>query len=88
MKARLIYRFDGPQQIRVDALLRDLGDHWATKIGLIDNQTRAGADLARLYDIVDYPALLITMDDGRQLELWQVTWPLLSDIIHYLRSIK
>ena len=88
MKAYLIYRFDGPQQIRVDSLLRDLGDHWASKIELVDNQTRTGADLARLYDVVDYPALLITLDDGRQLELWQSSWPLLSDIIYYLRSIK
>ncbi len=36
--------------------------------------------MTKLYQIYDYPALLIAQDDGQMVQLYQQKWPLLSEI--------
>lgn len=51
---------------------------------LISLETRDGADMARLYDVYAYPAILIISHDGRLQQLWQQEQlPLMQDLDAY-----
>lgn len=47
---------------------------------LVNVDSREGSAMARLYDIVRYPGVLITEDDGRILKSWQGELPTVSDV--------
>ena len=81
MKTSLIYRFrDGVQQLKAEAFLRDIGADVRPRITEVDADSPDGSQLSQLYTIYDYPALLITRDDGQLVQLYQQKWPLLSEI--------
>lgn len=56
-------------------------------IELVSLEAREGADMARLYDIVRYPAVLaITEHDKALMKLWQdEKLPLMSEVASYAR---
>ena len=55
------------------------------KIDLISVDTREGSDMARLYDVVSYPAVIATREDGEMLALWQGDQlPLMNEVAAYL----
>ena len=81
MKTYLIYRFgNGSQKIKAEAFLRDIGADVRPRITEVDTDTPDGAQMTKLYQIYDYPALLIARDDGQLVQLYQQKWPLLSEI--------
>jgi hypothetical protein len=50
----------------------------------IDMNTRAGADMAALYDIVRYPAVVALDDQGSLTWLWQEeNMPLMNEVRYY-----
>lgn len=54
---------------------------------LISIDTRKGANTARLYDVVRYPALLVVEDDGGLAKYWQGDMlPLMDEVAGYLRA--
>lgn len=54
------------------------------KVDLIDLNTRDGAAMALLYDVVQYPAILAVTDDGKMLQLWQGDQlPLMNEVAYY-----
>jgi hypothetical protein len=51
---------------------------------LMSLSTREGADMARLYDIVAYPAILAVADSGELLKDWQGPMlPPISNLLYY-----
>lgn len=47
--------------------------------------TREGAAMASLYDIVQLPAIFVTQDDGSVAQLWSgETLPLMSEVAAYM----
>ncbi len=61
--------------------------HPAQKIELLSLETAAGADMAQLYDVVRYPALLVIAEDGGLQKFWQdQPWPLHDEIASYLSA--
>lgn len=53
----------------------------------ISLDTREGADMARLYDITAYPAILVLRDSGELLQYWSGDQlPLMSEVAAYTRS--
>lgn len=57
------------------------------KIELTSVDRREGADLAALYGINEYPALLVLAQDGSLLRLWQGnSLPLMSELSAYATS--
>ena len=81
MKTYLIYRFGSDlQKIKAEAFLRDIGADAVARITEVDTDTPDGAQMTKLYQIYDYPALLIAQDDGQMVQLYQQKWPLLSEI--------
>jgi cyanophycinase-like exopeptidase len=54
------------------------------KIELLDLETREGANMAQLYDIVQYPAVLALSGSGQLLKEWQGEHlPLMDEVAAY-----
>lgn len=55
-------------------------------IELLSLETKDGADMAQLYDVVRYPAILAIANDGQLLQLWQEEQlPLMNELDTYFQ---
>lgn len=60
----------------------------AAKIELVSLDTKDGSQLAELYDVVRYPALLVVGPDGQLQKMWQDRpWPLMDEVAAFAASI-
>jgi hypothetical protein len=67
---------------------RDYKRKYNDEIELLSLETTAGAELAKLYDAVRYPALLIISHDGGLQKMWQDRpWPLMDEVAAYSNKI-
>jgi hypothetical protein len=56
-------------------------------IELISLESTKGAEIARLYDVVQYPALLAIAEDGQLQKVWQgEVMPLKDEVAGYLHA--
>lgn len=54
------------------------------KIELISLESHGGAAAAKLYDVLQYPAIVATRDDGQLLKSWQGDlFPLMDEVAAY-----
>lgn len=61
--------------------------HYGQKVELISLETQAGAEMARVYDIVRYPAILVSDNNGSLLQMWQdQPWPLIDEVYAYAQN--
>lgn len=88
MKLLVLYHPNSESARSIEEYIDDLKRQYHTvKLELISLETREGAATASLYDIVRYPALLVTDDIGRPLRDWQgENLPLKDEVISYLAS--
>lgn len=57
------------------------------EIKLVSLETKEGAQMARLYDLVSYPAVLVATDGGVLLNSWQGdNLPLMNEVAAYKLS--
>jgi hypothetical protein len=58
--------------------------HSDRKIDLISLEETEGAEMARLYDVVRYPAILVVANDGSLQKMWQdQPFPLMDEVAAY-----
>ena len=58
--------------------------HPDREIELISLETVVGADMAKLYDVVRYPAILVIASDGQLQKFWQdQPFPLMDEVAAY-----
>jgi hypothetical protein len=58
--------------------------HQDKKIELVSLETVEGAEMAKLYDVVRYPAILAIGPDSSLQKLWQdQPWPLMDEVSAY-----
>ena len=90
MKLLVLYRPNSEHARKVEEYLHDFerqGGRGDAKTETLDLNTREGSAMAAVYDIVRYPGLLVTTDDGMVLHSWQGDdLPLMSEVASYLRS--
>ncbi|HUD05876.1 MAG TPA: hypothetical protein VMR18_03125 [Candidatus Saccharimonadales bacterium] len=56
------------------------------KVEVIDVDSAQGINLAGLYDITSYPAILAMTEDGSMLNGWMgPTLPLMDEVVSYVR---
>lgn len=85
MKAFILYRPQSEFARPVEEYIREFESRRGKSIELVSLDTMEGSDMARLYDIVQYPALLVIRDDGQILKAWQGTrLPLMDEVAGYL----
>lgn len=71
MKAFILYHPSSEHARTVEEYVRDFERQRHTEIKLESLDRPEGTDKARLYDIVQYPALLVVRDDGQLVKEWQ-----------------
>ncbi|MEX1995529.1 MAG: hypothetical protein WD887_02015 [Candidatus Saccharimonadales bacterium] len=61
--------------------------HPDRKVELISLETMKGSDMARLYDITRYPAILVITNEGGLQQLWQgETLPLMNEVDAFVHA--
>lgn len=81
----ILYRPNSDHERAVLEYARDFHHETGRELELISTETKEGADKARLYDIVRYPAVVATANDGRMLQMWQEDLlPLRNEVAAYL----
>ncbi len=88
MKIVVLYRPNSEHERVVEVFIRDFKyqhQAFAAKIDAVNLDTRDGASMATLYDIMQYPAVLAVADDGSLLKMWQgSSLPLMDEVSGYL----
>ena len=83
MKVRILYRPDTEHEHVVREFTNNLRMQTGRSVELISLDSVEGAELAKLYDIVRYPAYIATADDGHLLKSWQGNTPLINEVSFY-----
>ncbi len=84
MKVRIIYKEQSDHARSVREFLRDYERRTGRTLDLVDPESREGADICRLYDIVEYPTIIAVSNDGVLLKMWRgLPLPLINDVSYY-----
>lgn len=89
MKLLIFYRPNSEYARSVETFIHDFRAQYdpRTKIEVMNLDTRDGAAMASLYDVVQYPAFLVTSDDGTLIHAWEgENLPLMRDVAGYLAN--
>jgi hypothetical protein len=87
MKTTLLYSTNSDNQAAVAEFERRYLQETGKEILKYDKDTADGAAIAALYDILRFPSLFITTDDGTMIQLWNTDLPQLSEVLYMERSI-
>jgi hypothetical protein len=90
MKAIVLYRPGTDESRTIEEFVRDFSHEYPDrKLEVVSLDTRDGASMAALYDIMQYPAILAVTSDGRLLQTWQgTTLPLMRDVAYYVDGVR
>lgn len=85
MKTVLLYRPNSEHERRALDYMRDFTAQTGKKLDTMDPDSPAGTDLCRMYDIMQFPAILVIDDDGAMQNLWTGdTLPSFSEVSYYV----
>ncbi len=84
MKALMLYHSDSEFARVAEQYVHDFGRFKGKEIELVDLNTREGATMATLYDIMQNPTLMVLRDDGQLVKDWQGEhFPLKDELAAY-----
>lgn len=88
MKVLVLYRPNSEHGRLVDEFVHTFQSrHNAEKLELLDIDSRDGSAMASLYDVVQYPTVLVVQEDGSLQRSWiGETLPLIDEVIAYARG--
>lgn len=85
MKIIALYHPESDHARIVDEFVRSLKSRLGVEVELMSLETVEGANKAQAYSIVDYPALIVTTDDGVIQKIWEGSqMPLIDEVTSYL----
>lgn len=85
MSVFIIYQPNSDHERSVLEYVRDFEHETGHKLELFSTETKEGADKAKLYDVVRYPAIVAAAENGQMLALWQEDLlPLRNEVAAYL----
>lgn len=85
MKLAFLYHPNSEDARKVEEFAHDFIRQTGGNIELISLETMAGAEMARVYGIVSYPAILARRDNGELVNSWEGdTLPLMSEVAGYI----
>lgn len=85
MRTILLYRPNSEHERQALDYLRDFTAQTGKKLPTMDPDSPAGTDLCRMYDIMQFPAILVTDDDGAMQNLWTGgNLPTYSEVSYYI----
>ena len=88
MKAVILYRPQSEFARQAEEYAHDFERTRNHKLDMLDVDSTQGAEMARLYDLPEYPVLIITEEDGQMVNSWAGvnTFPLMNELATYLQS--
>lgn len=86
MKAIILFKSDSPSSRDVEEFVRNLKSRQPdVEVQLLDVDQQEGENVARIYDVVRYPAVLVIRDDQAMQKLWQEeSLPTIDEVMSYL----
>lgn len=85
MKVVVLYRSKSEHGTAVEQYAREFEVRTSKKLKLQEIDTVEGDEMAKLYDVTQYPALLAIAEDGHLLKLWQgKQLPLINEVAAYV----
>ena len=87
MKVLILYRPNSEHARRVEEFIHDYQSrHKSNRLEVLNMDTREGAAMASLYDVMQYPAILVLQTDGFPQKVWQgESLPLMDEVASYAR---
>lgn len=84
MRVAVVYRQESDHAREVLSFLHDFARQTGHVIEEINPDTRDGADLCRVYDIVEYPTIIALSDNGQLQHMWRGRpLPTISEVSFY-----
>jgi thiol-disulfide isomerase/thioredoxin len=88
MKIIVLYRPKSEQEGTVLDFKRDYKQLRNKDLELVSLDTVEGDNMAKVYDITQYPAFLAIKDDGQLEQMWQgETLPLMNELDYYTMQL-
>lgn len=85
MKAVVVFKEDSEQARPVLEYLRDFEHQTGRTLETVDPDSVEGADMCRVYDIVEYPTIVAMSDEGMALNSWRgLPLPTISEVSYYV----
>lgn len=88
MKVLILYRPHSEHARSVEEYVHEFqARNQEHRLEMIDVETRDGSATASLYDVMQYPAILVTQDNGYLQQSWLGDrLPLMDEVASYARS--
>ncbi|NLA43498.1 hypothetical protein GX865_05130 [Candidatus Saccharibacteria bacterium] len=88
MKIKIVYKDASDHARPVRGFIHDYERQTGRTLEVIEPESIEGESLCRLYDVVEYPTVLATTDDGQLLQMWRgLPMPLINEVSYYDKSI-
>ncbi len=84
MKTVVVFKDNSEHARAVIDFLRDFKSQTGKDLETIDPDTKDGAAFCQMHDIVEYPTLLATDNEGHQLQMWRgLPLPRITEVSYY-----
>lgn len=85
MKTVLLYKPNSEHDTKVGDFVRDVKMQTGKDVPIMDADSPEGIDFAQLYDIMQFPAIVVTDEEGHVQNVWQGDqFPLINELSYYL----
>ncbi len=86
MKAYIAYKYESDHARAVIDYLRDFEQRTGRTLETIDPESRQGETLCRTYDIIEYPTVIATDNNGILQRQWRgLPLPLIDEVSYYVQ---
>lgn len=86
MGVMIVYKKMNEHTRTIEEFLHDFEKRTAVKLDEVDPDTRQGADICNVYDVVEYPTIIATAEDGRIINTWRgLPLPTIDEVNYYVR---
>lgn len=86
MRVIVLYRPESEHGRMVEDFVRDYQARHDTgnRLEVLDIDGREGGSMASLYDVMQYPAIIVAREDGSELKRWEgEPLPLMDEVAYY-----
>lgn len=87
MKVVILYRPNSEFGRSVEEFTHEIERQQGIKCELVSLDTRDGAATASLYDVMEFPAIMVLRDSGEVIQIWTGgRLPLMNEVAAFARS--
>ena len=84
MSVLVFYKSESEHARAVTEFLHDFEQRTSRVLETVDPESPRGVQLCELYDIVDYPTIIATNEDGQLRNSWRGILPTINDVSYYV----